>query len=123
LPACASCRLDPAVNEYTVVFGPHAENDREIVMLTRSIMEVLIDLASHIDLPQADAEEGRVYGPSRTDEQQRLFSPTAAGAQRHRTSTRSVCGGALSRSMVLDRRSRSAIKGDVHLGTLSTVAH
>jgi len=69
-------RLDPSINEYAVVFGSHAGSNREIAMLTRSVMEVLIDFASYIDVPPADAADGRVYVPLRSDEQRRLFPPT-----------------------------------------------
>jgi hypothetical protein len=68
-------RLDPSIDEYTVVFGSHARTDREIAMVTRSVMEVLIDFASYIDVPPADAAEGRVFVPQRSDEQRRLFPP------------------------------------------------
>jgi hypothetical protein len=69
-------RLDPAVNEYSMVFGSQAENAREIAMLTRSVMQVLMELASYIDVPESDLVEGRTYRPQRTAEQLRLFPPT-----------------------------------------------
>ena len=47
----------------------------ERAILTRSILQVLIDIASHIDVPAADLTEGRVYGPRRTPEQERMFPP------------------------------------------------
>ena len=68
-------RLDPAVNEYDIVFGSQAENRREIAMLTRSVMQVLMDFASYIDVPEADLAEGRAYRPQRSAEQERLFPP------------------------------------------------
>ena len=68
-------KLDPTINEYAVVFGSHAENDREIAILTRSVMEILIDLASYVDVPESDYAQGRVYRPLRTGEQDELFPP------------------------------------------------
>lgn len=67
--------LDPAVREYSVVYGSYPENDAEIAILSRSILQVLIDLAAYIDVPEADLAEGRVYAPQRTPEQERMFPP------------------------------------------------
>jgi hypothetical protein len=49
--------------------------DAEIAILTRSILQVMIDLASQIDVPAADIAEDRVYSPQRTVEQERMFPP------------------------------------------------
>ena len=68
-------RLDPSVNEYVVVFGSQTENPREIAMLTRSVMQILMDFASYIDVPESDLAEGRAYRPQRGPEQEKLFPP------------------------------------------------
>jgi len=68
-------RLDPTVNEYDVVFGSQAENPREIAMLTRSVMQIMMDFASYIDVPEADLAEGRAYRPRRGPEHEKLFPP------------------------------------------------
>jgi hypothetical protein len=65
--------LDPAAREFTVVYGSFPEPDAEIAILTRSILQVMIDLASQIDVPTADIAEDRVYRPQRTVEQDRMF--------------------------------------------------
>ena len=65
--------LDASAREFNVVYGSHPENDQEIAILTRSILQVLIDIASHIDVPAADATEGRVYSLQRTPEEERMF--------------------------------------------------
>jgi len=65
--------LDPAAREFTVVYGSFPEPDAEIAILTRSILQVMIDLASQIDVPADDVAEGRVYRPERTVEQERMF--------------------------------------------------
>jgi hypothetical protein len=67
--------LDPAAREFTVVYGSFPEPDGEIAILTRSILQVMIDLASQMDVPAADIAEGRVYAPQRTVEQERMFPP------------------------------------------------
>jgi hypothetical protein len=44
-------------------------------MLSRSILQVLIDLASQFDVPEVDLAEGSVYGVQRTPQQKRMFPP------------------------------------------------
>ena len=70
--------LDTREHEFTVQYGSFPENDREIAILTRSILQVLVDFGSYIDVPQSDVAEGRVSSASRTDEQQRMFPPLLA---------------------------------------------
>lgn len=70
--------LDPTAREFTVVYGTFPEHDAEIAIVTRSILQVMIDLSSQMDVPAADIAEGRVYSPQRTAEQQRLFPPLFA---------------------------------------------
>jgi hypothetical protein len=53
--------LDPQADEFNVVYGSVAANDREIAMLTRSVIEILTDLSSYIDVPPADVEQKRTY--------------------------------------------------------------
>jgi hypothetical protein len=65
--------LNPAAREFTVSYGTYPENDTEIAMMSRSILQIMIDLASHIDVPEADVAEGRVYGLQRTPEQEQMF--------------------------------------------------
>jgi hypothetical protein len=60
--------LDPAATEYRVVYGAVAANEGEIAMLTRSILEVLIDLSSFISVPAAHVAERRV-GPTSADDE------------------------------------------------------
>jgi hypothetical protein len=52
--------LDPSANEFHVVYGSIPRNDREIAILTRSILEVIIDLSADIEVPAADVQENRV---------------------------------------------------------------
>lgn len=55
--------IDPEASELKVVYGSHAENDREIAILSRSMLQVSVDLASGIEVPETDVAEGRVYMP------------------------------------------------------------
>jgi hypothetical protein len=67
--------LDPTASTFEVTHGPFASNSKEIAIQTRSMMQVLVDMASYIEVPASDIAEGRVYAPARTDEQLRSFPP------------------------------------------------
>jgi len=67
--------LNTSEREFSVIYGSFPESDTEIAILTRSILQVMIDFASYIDVPAADIAEGRVYSPQRTPEQERMFPP------------------------------------------------
>jgi hypothetical protein len=51
--------LNPEANELSVVYGSVAANDKEIALLTRSVLEILTDLSSYIDVPFVDVEQKR----------------------------------------------------------------
>jgi hypothetical protein len=53
--------LDPKAEEFNVVYGSVASNDKEIAILTRSMLEILIDLSSYIEVPAASATERRTF--------------------------------------------------------------
>ena len=65
--------LNATEREFNVVPGSIAENDKEIAIQTRSILQIMVDVASYVDVPDADVAEGRVYRPQRTAEQELLF--------------------------------------------------
>ena len=46
--------------EFRVAYGSIAKDEREIAILSRSILEILIDLASNIDVPPEHVEQKRV---------------------------------------------------------------
>ena len=52
--------LDPEADEFNVVYGAIPRDDTEIAILTRSILEVLVDLSADIEVPAADVQEKRV---------------------------------------------------------------
>ncbi len=52
--------LNPRENEFSVVYGAIARNDKEIALLTRSVREVIIDLAASIEVPEVHVTEKRV---------------------------------------------------------------
>jgi hypothetical protein len=55
--------LDPDSQVFRVVYGVVPTSDKEIALLTRSILEVLTDLASRIHVPEVHVAEHRV-GPT-----------------------------------------------------------
>jgi hypothetical protein len=67
--------LNGAKREFNIISGPFPDNDAEIAILTRSILQIMIDFASYIDVSPGEVAEGRVYRPQRTAEQERLFPP------------------------------------------------
>jgi hypothetical protein len=52
-------------SELEVNFGSVASSDRELAIQTRSMLQIIIELASHIDVPQQDVAEGRVFAAPR----------------------------------------------------------
>jgi hypothetical protein len=56
--------LNPDAKEIRVVYATYAADDQEIAMLTRSMLQIMIELASYIDVPAKDIEEGRVIPAS-----------------------------------------------------------
>jgi hypothetical protein len=62
--------LAPEADAFKVVYGSIARDDTEIAILTRSILEVLIDMSADIVVPVTDVQEKRV-SPA--------FAETAAG--------------------------------------------
>jgi hypothetical protein len=52
--------LDPGGTEFQVVYGSVAANDKQIAILSRSILEILIDLSSFIAVPEPHVADRRV---------------------------------------------------------------
>ena len=53
--------LNPETDEFNVVYGSVAANDKEIALLTRSVLEILTDLSSYTDVPAANVEQKRTF--------------------------------------------------------------
>jgi hypothetical protein len=49
--------------EFRVVYGSVAADDKEIAIQTRSMLQIMAELASNIEVPEKDVAEGRVYAP------------------------------------------------------------
>ena len=52
--------LNPAAPEFRVAYGSIPKDDREIAILSRSMLEIIIDLASYIEVPADHVSEKRV---------------------------------------------------------------
>ncbi len=53
--------IDPNATETVVIYGSAPTATNEIAILTRSIMEIIIEMASQIDVPEEHVAEGRTY--------------------------------------------------------------
>jgi len=52
-------RLDPDAEEIKLVFGANPINDREVAMLTRSMIQQMGTMASQVEVPAEDVIQGR----------------------------------------------------------------
>jgi hypothetical protein len=59
--------LDPQAREFKVVYGVVSANDKEIAILSRSMLQVIIDMASYIEVPETHVAQKRV-NPGLKDE-------------------------------------------------------
>jgi hypothetical protein len=53
--------LAPDIREFKVVYGSIAREENEIVMLSRSMLEIILELASYVEVPETHLTEGRTY--------------------------------------------------------------
>lgn len=63
-------KLNPDVEELSVVYGSVGSNDHEVALLTRSVLDVLVELASFIEVPFEDVTEKRVNPTMPADQHQ-----------------------------------------------------
>jgi len=52
-------KLDPDATEFSLVFGGTAAHDKELAVLTRSLMQIMMTMAAQAEVPEADVKEGR----------------------------------------------------------------
>ena len=52
--------LDPSASDIRIAYGSVAKDDKELALLTRSILEIIIDLGSYIEVPSVHVDEKRV---------------------------------------------------------------
>lgn len=53
--------LEPGHDEYRVVYGASPGDTKEIAVLTRSLIEIIFELSSYIDIPDEHIAEGRSF--------------------------------------------------------------
>jgi hypothetical protein len=59
-------RLSPDAKEFRISFGALPQDDKEIAMLTRSMLEILMEATAGVEVPDSDIKEGRA---SKIDDQ------------------------------------------------------
>jgi len=52
-------RLDPAAAEFTLAFGATASHDKELAVLTRSLLHIMNTMAAQVEVPADDVAQGR----------------------------------------------------------------
>ena len=66
----------PGTRELEVVYGAFPGAPRELAILTRSMLQVMTDFASQIELPERDAREGRAHVLDPTEARNEKLFPT-----------------------------------------------
>jgi hypothetical protein len=61
--------LDPGADHYRITFGSMARDDKEIALVTRSILAILADMSTYVRVPQSDIDEGRASPGAPTGEE------------------------------------------------------
>jgi len=56
--------LKPGTEDFKIIYGAAPKQEGEIAILTRSIMDIIIELCAQIDVPAEHASEGRTYATS-----------------------------------------------------------
>lgn len=51
--------LNPDSGEFSLVYGSSASNDREIAMLTRSMLEIIVEISQYVRVPEIHIKENR----------------------------------------------------------------
>ena len=72
--------LDPGAKELDLVYASVADGDREVAMLTRSMLEILGEVSTLVEVPQLHIDEGRTRAtsaPKEGDLPIRIHSGTA----------------------------------------------
>ncbi len=60
--------LDPDTNQFSIDYGLIQKNDAEVVVQTRSMLEMIASISWYIDVPQNHIDEGRTASTFRPDD-------------------------------------------------------
>jgi hypothetical protein len=52
--------LAPEADEYRLIYGRVPQSQKDLAILSRSIMEIMLELSTYIDVPQKDLNQGRI---------------------------------------------------------------
>ena len=52
-------RLNPDATDFNLVFGGTAANDREVAVITRSLLHIMSTMAAQVEVPSEDVVQGR----------------------------------------------------------------
>jgi len=52
-------RLDPDATEFALVFGGTAANEKEVAVITRSLLHIMTTIAAQVEVPPDDVTQGR----------------------------------------------------------------
>lgn len=52
-------RLDPEATEFTLVFGGTPGNDKELAIITRSLLYIMTTMSAQVEVPAEDVAQGR----------------------------------------------------------------
>ncbi|MFI8716359.1 hypothetical protein ACIGHF_00485 [Stenotrophomonas sp. NPDC077464] len=68
--------------EFNLVYGATARNDAEIALLTRSMLEILLDFSNCVEVPAEHIAQGRAFGgyPSGTNDSRRRLATIHSGS-------------------------------------------
>ena len=66
--------LKTGISEIPISYGYIPSTDSEISMLTRSMMQIMIELATEVDVPEIHVEEGRTISTSRQTSKDGTFT-------------------------------------------------
>ncbi len=58
--------LSPQAYEFNVIYGAVPKTENEIALLTRSVMEILTQIASAVEVPDEDIQQHRTYAVAQT---------------------------------------------------------
>ena len=65
--------LAPGVHEFRLVFGLLPKDDHEIAILSRSMLEILLEFSAAVDVPEAHLAEGRTMKVDEHSEKEHLL--------------------------------------------------
>jgi hypothetical protein len=69
--------LKPDLRELKVFYGGYSEKNDEIAMLTRSMLQIMVELAANIQVPASDVAEGKAASGSVRDQPSETPGSTA----------------------------------------------